>query len=132
MSLSRRDFPQILQSVYDEATKALRVEGDITVSNPSVGPDGSPAPTDSNQVGGQDPNGNLQAVQLDANKNLKVLSVGGTLVPENYDNLVLTYVPSGNGAGQVQTVTYKLSTTTIATLTLSYDSGNNLTSVVRS
>lgn len=128
MTLSRRDFPQILQSVYDEATKALRVEGDITVSNPSVGPNGSSAPTSSDQVGGQDPNGDLQAVQLDINKNLKVLSVGGSLTPFAYDYLDVTYIPSGNGAGQPGTIHYYSGGsggTLVGTMTITYNASNN-------
>jgi hypothetical protein len=49
-----------------------------------------------------------------------------------YDEIVLTYVPSGNGAGEIQTVVYKLATVTQATLTLSYDSSNKLSGVVKS
>jgi hypothetical protein len=65
-------------------------------------------------------------------KSLQILPAGGTLVPDKYDDIVLTYVPSGNGVGQIQTVTYKLSGGTIATLTLTYDSSNRLIEVMRS
>ena len=63
---------------------------------------------------------------------LGVQNLGGTLVPEEYDQIDVTYVASGNGAGEVETATYKLSAVTVATLTLSYDSSNRLISVVRS
>jgi hypothetical protein len=49
-----------------------------------------------------------------------------------YDEIVLTYVASGNGAGEIETVVYKLATATQATLTLSYDANNKLSSVVQS
>jgi hypothetical protein len=128
----RPDASQVLQNIYDEVNNAIQVEGNITTSNPSDGTNGSPAPAQSSQVGGQDPNGNLHALQTDLSGDLKVLDVGGTLTPFIYDNLVVTYVPSGNGAGQTQTVTYKLASATIATLTLSYDSSNRVITVVRS
>ena len=64
-------------------------------------------------------------------ESLKVKQVGGSLVPEQYDSIELTYVPSGNGAGEIQTATYKLSGSTIATLTLAYDGSNRLTSVTK-
>lgn len=62
----------------------------------------------------------------------KSISLGGNLVPEQYDAIELTYVAAGNGAGEIETVTYKLDTVTIATLTLSYDVSNRLIGVVRS
>lgn len=52
-----------------------------------------------------------------------------------YDYIALTYVPSGNGVGEIETVTYKTggaSGTTLATLTLSYDGSNKLSSVTAS
>lgn len=82
---------------------------------------------------------------LDANQVIRKsavdLSGGGTgsgvvvmnsLVPDEYDQVVLTYVAAGNGAGEVETATYKLTGATIATLTLSYDASNRLIDVVRS
>ena len=64
------------------------------------------------------------AYPLLANDN-GVLLAGSGLVPENYDEITLSYT-SGNLTG----VVYKLSSATIATLTLTYTSGN-LTGVVR-
>ena len=57
---------------------------------------------------------------------------GGSLAPVEQDEIVLTYVPSGNGVGEIQTVTYKLATVTVKTLTLSYDGSNRLSGVVAS
>ena len=37
---------------------------------------------------------------------IKVSQIGGSLVPELYDTITLTYVAAGNGAGEIQTVTY--------------------------
>lgn len=59
----------------------------------------------------------------------------GSLVPEEFDYQDITYVPSGNGAGEIATVVYKLGGsggTTVATLTLDYNVDNKLTSVTRS
>jgi hypothetical protein len=50
------------------------------------------------------------------------------------DYIALTYVASGNGAGEIETVTYKVggaSGTTIATLTLAYDANDKLSTVTR-
>lgn len=63
---------------------------------------------------------------------LRILGTGGNLVPDQYNEIDLTYVVSGNGAGQIQTATYKKGGSTVATLTLSYDSQDRLTTVVRS
>jgi hypothetical protein len=54
---------------------------------------------------------------------------------EGYDYIALTYVAAGNGAGEIETATFKsggASGTTIATLTLAYDSNDKLTSVTKS
>lgn len=63
---------------------------------------------------------------------LRTLSIGGNLVPERFDELALSYYEEGPGAGQLETVTYKLGGTTIAVLTFGYDLSTNLISVVRS
>lgn len=63
---------------------------------------------------------------------LAVTAVGGTLVPEAYDTLNLTYVAAGNGAGEIETVEYVKDGTTIATLTLTYDASNRIITIVRS
>ncbi len=57
------------------------------------------------------------------------------LVPEIYDYIALTYVASGNGAGEIETVTYKTGGsggTTQATLTLGYDANDKLSTITKS
>lgn len=57
------------------------------------------------------------------------------LVPAAFDYIALTYVTSGNGVGEIETVTYKsggAGGTTVATLTLTYDVSDNLATVTRS
>jgi len=57
----------------------------------------------------------------------------GFNIPE-YDYILLTYVPSGDGVGEIQTVTYKSGGsggTTINVLTLGYDTDDNLSSVTK-
>lgn len=58
---------------------------------------------------------------------LKILGVGGTLVPEKYDSIQLGYT-----GDNLTEVTYKLSGATIAVLTLTYDNANKLIQVTRS
>lgn len=65
---------------------------------------------------------------------LRTFNIGGSLVPEDFDYIALTYVAAGNGQGQPETVTYKKggsSGTTQAVLTLTYNSGNNVETVTR-
>lgn len=54
-------------------------------------------------------------------------------IPE-HDYIGITYVAAGDGAGEIQTVTYKSGGsggTTVATLTLAYDSNDQLSSVTK-
>lgn len=62
-----------------------------------------------------------------------VQDIAGLYIPP-HDYLSLTYVASGNGAGEIETVTYKsggASGTTVAVTTLAYDSNNKLISVTK-
>lgn len=63
---------------------------------------------------------------------LGVVNLGGSLVPEKYDEIVLTYVAAGNGAGEIETATYLLDSQQVAVLTLTYDGSDRLSTVVRS
>ena len=57
----------------------------------------------------------------------------GLSIPK-YDYIALTYVPSGNGVGEIQTVTYKTGGSggiTVGALTLGYDTSNRLSTVTR-
>lgn len=56
----------------------------------------------------------------------------GSLTPVAYDEIDLTYVPSGNGAGQIQTAAFKLVGTLVKTITLTYDASNRISTVVAS
>lgn len=68
----------------------------------------------------------------DAKEAIKVSPVTGTIVSDEYDEIDLTYVASGNGVGEIETVVYKLAGATVATLNLTYNSDNKLTAVVKS
>ena len=51
-----------------------------------------------------------------------------------HDYIALTYVAAGNGAGKISTAVYKIggsSGTTVATITLTYDSSNRMATVTR-
>ena len=57
----------------------------------------------------------------------------GFHLPE-YDYLTIAYVASGNGAGEIETITYKeggASGATVAVLTLGYNASNKLVSVTK-
>jgi hypothetical protein len=58
----------------------------------------------------------------------------GALIPSDYDYIAITYVAAGNGVGKMSTVTYKTggsSGTTVAILTLTYNSDNKMETVTR-
>jgi len=81
---------------------------------------------DSNQI--------LPAAFDDSSQALNVKAIAGNLITESYDYLALTYVAAGNGAGEVETVTYKSggsAGTVVATLTLTYDCSNRIASVTK-
>lgn len=54
-----------------------------------------------------------------------------TLIPEDYDEVVISYIASGNGTGEIGLVTYKKTSTIVAVLSLTYDSLNRLIDVQR-
>lgn len=60
------------------------------------------------------------------------LRVAGSLVPENFDTLELTYIVAGDGAGEIGTITYIKDLAIVATLTLTYDGSDRLIRVERS
>lgn len=81
-----------------------------------------------------DISGEIEGKRATEDNPLAVMNFGN-LVPSKYDYISLTYVSGGNGDGEVETVTYKtggIGGTTVATLTLTYDADNNLSSVTRS
>ena len=60
--------------------------------------------------------------------------LAGALVPAEFDYIALTYVAAGNGAGEIETATYRTggaAGTIQATLTLAYDAQNRLASVTK-
>jgi hypothetical protein len=62
-----------------------------------------------------------------------VQNIAGLYIPP-HDYAALTYVASGNGAGEIETITYKeggASGATVAVLTLGYNASNQLVSVTK-
>lgn len=55
-----------------------------------------------------------------------------TFVAVPFDEVDITYVPSGAGVGQIATVVYSLLGSTVRTLTMSYDGSDRLSNVVAS
>ena len=53
------------------------------------------------------------------------------IINEPFDKVDVTYVAAGNGEGEINTITYKLGATTVATLTLTYNSDDQLTNITR-
>ena len=62
-----------------------------------------------------------------------VQDIAGLYIPQ-HDYVTLTYVASGNGVGEIETITYKqggASGATVAVLTLGYNVSNKLVSVTK-
>jgi len=62
-----------------------------------------------------------------------VQDIAGLYIPQ-HDFVQLTYVTSGNGIGEIDTITYKVggaSGTTVAVLDLDYDANNKLSTVTK-
>ena len=60
--------------------------------------------------------------------------LAGSLTPDTFDYIELTYVTVGNGIGEIETVVYKTGGaggTTVATLTLAYDANDRLSTTTR-
>jgi len=62
-----------------------------------------------------------------------VQDIAGLYIPQ-HDYASLTYVAAGNGVGEIETITYKqggASGTTVAVMTLGYDSINKLETITK-
>lgn len=61
--------------------------------------------------------------------------LAASLVPEPFDYQDISYVVAGNGAGEISTVVYKIGGaggTTVATVTMTYDASDRVSTVTRS
>lgn len=62
-----------------------------------------------------------------------VQDIAGLYIPQ-HDYVIMTYVAAGNGVGEIETITYKVggaSGTTVAVMTLGYDSNNKLETITK-
>ena len=62
-----------------------------------------------------------------------VQDIADLYIPQ-HDYISLTYVAAGNGVGEIETITYKqggASGTTVAVMTLGYDSNNKLETITK-
>lgn len=57
--------------------------------------------------------------------------VDGFNIPP-YDSSEITYVATGNGVGEIETVVYKNGGSVVATLTMAYNGDNKLSSITKS
>lgn len=53
-------------------------------------------------------------------------SGGGCISLPAYDSFAVTYVSSGNGAGEIETIVYSKSGSTVGTLTFTYNSDDKI------
>lgn len=141
--VSKQDASQVLRLAFDDATQALRTTGTAAAETTVVQPDGSMLHTtvDSSAL----PTGAATEAKQDdeitaLNSIESTMSdfsakTASALVSEPYDYQLLAYVASGNGVGEIETITYKLggsSGTLVGVVTLGYDAQNRLVSVARS
>ena len=78
------------------------------------------------------PSGAATSAKQDTQTTLLQGVAGFTLT--GYDYIALTYVSAGNGAGEVETATFKTGGSggsTIATLTLTYNASNEIATVTK-
>lgn len=128
--VSKQDADQVLRLAYDDASKSIRTTGSAPVGGATEAKQDDQIVilnginTSSGETAQNTLNTSVTLTQF-ANK------TASGLVTVPYDNLSMTYVASGNGVGEIESVIYKQGATVVATLTLSYDSQNRLTSVVR-
>lgn len=156
---TKLDSNQVLKSAYDEVSQSLRVLAslgpgsvilDAATSSIKIGDgtdflsvngDGSiNANVVVSAAGGDsiivsDGVDNL-AINSDGSVNVNGLAeirdkMASNIINEKHDEILLTYVASGNGAGEIETCTYKLLGITVAQLQLVYDSNNRLISIDR-
>ena len=70
----------------------------------------------------------------DNNGNVAINALAQTansLIDKPHDQIILTYVASGNGVGKLETATYKLASATVYTVTLTYNATHKLIDVTR-
>jgi len=81
----------------------------------------------------------LEVVQNPANEEkqddiITELEAINSLVEATYDYIVLTYKATGDGAGEIETVIYKVGGaggTTVSTLTLAYNGDDKLSTITK-
>lgn len=162
--ISKQDANQVLRLAYDDASQSLRITGSsipgsMTVDQADgsllhVTVDASALPTGAATEAKQDTQiTHLSSINTtSAETSTNTLIANSTLadilsdllafanksksadVTEAHDYKSFTYVASGDGAGQVETVTYRLggaAGTIVAVQTLTYDAQNRVTSVAK-
>jgi len=78
----------------------------------------------------------LEHGKFDSLNRVKIVSTDAAKIVQfaigEHSSITLTYVPSGNGAGEIETVVYHLDLVIVATLTLTYDASNRVVTVTKS
>ena len=72
------------------------------------------------------------AVAIDRATGAQLVTGADSFTVGQYDKIELTYVAAGNGTGEIETATYTLNGTTVATLTFAYNANDKLESVTQS
>lgn len=126
--VSKQDANQVLRLAYDDAAKALRVTGGTSGAQEVVQPDGTllHVTVDASAL----PTGAATQATLSTLSNKSA----GSDVTVAYDYRAFTKIPSGNGAGQIGTIVYRLggaSGTVVATQTIAYDSAGDVSSITK-
>ena len=84
-------------------------------------------------IQGLDPDGKTKFIKVNADGAIDTNSIIGFDIGK-YDYIALTYVSSGSGVGEIQTVTYKnggSSGTIQAVLTIVYNASNEISSITK-
>jgi hypothetical protein len=129
-ALAAEDFAT--QTTLAALLTELQLKADLTETQP-VSAASLPLPTGAATEAKQD-TGNTSLSNIEADIDALNARLAGNLVPETFDYIALTYVAAGNGAGEIETVTYKTggaAGSTVATLTLAYDASDRISTVTR-
>lgn len=124
MALQTINSENIFRNIYDPASQSIAVN--VVTGGPSGGSTAANQTNGSQKTQIVDGSGNVIG---SSNNSLKTILTGGNLVPDRYDDIVITYV---GATTRIATVVYKLATVIIATLTLTYDGSSRLIEVARS
>lgn len=143
MSLTKLDADQVIQSSFDEGNEALKVnvvandaggasstainDGTITSQKAAINASGELSVTAATLPLPADAATETTLATLNAKS-------GSAMVNSAFDYQLISYVTVGNGIGEIESVVYKsggAAGTVVATVSMTYDASNKLSTVTK-